>query len=53
MYSLLVDMRHSHVHGVDGGKDIGGTLDHAFPGLGHGDGGARGHEYRFVATAQW
>lgn len=51
-YLLFVDMRHSHVHRVDCGKDIGGTLDNAFPCLRHCDGGARGHEYRFVAAAQ-
>lgn len=49
--SLFVDVRHSHVHRVDRGEDIGGALDDTFPCLWHSDGGARGHEDRFVTAA--
>lgn len=52
VYSLLVDMCHSHVHRMDGGEDVCGSLNDTFPCLRHSDGGARGYEYRFVATAQ-
>lgn len=42
-----------HVHGMDGGEDIGSTLDDTLPSLGHGDGSAGGEEHRLVATTQW
>lgn len=41
-YLLLVDMCDFHVHGVDGGEDIGGALNHTLARLGHGNGCAGG-----------
>ena len=37
---------------MDGGEDVGGALDDALAGLGHGDRGAAGDEHRLVAAAQ-
>lgn len=53
LYSLFVYVNELHVHGVDGGEDVGGTLDDALPGLGHGDGRAGREEHWLVATTQW
>lgn len=41
-YLLLVDMCDFHVHGMDGGEDIGGALNHTLARLGHGNGCAGG-----------
>lgn len=49
---LVVYVDEAHVHGVDGGEDVRGALDDALPGLGHGDGGARGQEDGLVAAAE-
>lgn len=51
LYSLLVYVDELHVHGMDGGEDIGSTLDDTLPSLGHGDRSAGGEEHRLVATA--
>lgn len=51
LYSLLVYVDELHVHGMDGGEDIGSTLDDTLPSLRHGDRSAGGEEHRLVATA--
>lgn len=51
LYSLLVYVDELHVHSMDGGEDIGSTLDDTLPSFGHGDRSAGGEEHRLVATA--
>jgi len=51
-YSLLVDVGYFHVHRVDGGEDVGGTLHHTLPGFGHGNRSAGGQKDGLVATAE-
>lgn len=41
-YLLLVDVCDFHIHGVYGGKNIGGALHHTLARLRHGDGRAGG-----------
>ena len=48
----FVNVGNLHIHFVSGREDIGSTLDHGFPGLGHGDGGAPTQEDRFVPRAE-
>lgn len=51
-HSLLVYVEELHVHSVDGGEDVGGTLDDTLAGLGHGHRCARRQEHGLVPTAQ-
>jgi hypothetical protein len=52
-YSLLIDVHKFHIHRVDRGEHISGTLNHALSCLRHGNRGARGQEHGLVAATKW
>lgn len=45
-------MDEAHIHGMDGGEDVGGALYNAFSSFWHGNWCARGKKYGLVTAAQ-
>lgn len=50
--SLGINMKYLHVHCVDGGEHIGGTMHDAFSRLRHGKRSAGSEKHGLVATAE-